>query len=62
MNSPNPILAPLTPAEEAEIAEYERIVALAEQVMAGTHSCVKIPASYVSPFCCRIYRRKHHSP
>ncbi|KAH6702939.1 hypothetical protein BKA61DRAFT_681150 [Leptodontidium sp. MPI-SDFR-AT-0119] len=32
MNSPNPILAPLTPAEEAEIAEYERIVALAEQL------------------------------
>ncbi|KAK0115590.1 hypothetical protein ONS95_000137 [Cadophora gregata] len=35
---------PLTAAEEAEIAECERIVAFAEQVMTGTHPRIKIPS------------------
>jgi hypothetical protein len=38
----------LTAAEMEEIAEYERIVEFADQVLAGTHPRVKIPAHMVS--------------
>ncbi|KAL2063720.1 hypothetical protein VTL71DRAFT_5525 [Oculimacula yallundae] len=43
MDSPGPILTHLTPAEKAEIVEYELIVKFAEEVMAGTHPRIKIP-------------------
>ncbi|KAH7319518.1 hypothetical protein BKA65DRAFT_599563 [Rhexocercosporidium sp. MPI-PUGE-AT-0058] len=47
MNSLNQSPAALPAAEEAEIAEYERIVAFAEQVMAGTDPRFKIPSQLV---------------
>ncbi len=45
----------LTAAEEAEIAECDRIVEFARQVMAGEHPRINIPERLVS-YPCRFLR------
>lgn len=51
----------LSAAVLAEIAEYDRIVAFAEQVLAGTHPRVKIPQHLVSsPYLLSSSSLVHH--